>query len=235
MVWNISVGQLGPALWLCFLLAPAHLLVSWIWETGEKSPWLHSNNQKHQCYQRSSCTKSKSQQLLGGKLTLSQPKLGYREKFSCIHFKPIVLALISLHLMKAAFRMGEGELILPVLFSTQCLPWDNMRVAEMRTHSVVAMLWLGKLHLSEFPLKFVMRSALLCPSCCGPAWCSMEWVLRSVVFVGVLSLHMAFIVRKLHLGTHSDERNFLWKVMMGERSYLASKLLKRVWFLKTEG
>jgi len=35
--------------------------LSWIWETGKKSPWFHSNNWKHQCYQHSSRTKSKTQ------------------------------------------------------------------------------------------------------------------------------------------------------------------------------
>jgi len=37
MIWNICIGQLGLAVWLCSLTAPAHLLVSRIWETG-KSP-----------------------------------------------------------------------------------------------------------------------------------------------------------------------------------------------------
>jgi len=36
MVWSISMGQLGLAAWLCSLPAPAHLLISWVWETGEK-------------------------------------------------------------------------------------------------------------------------------------------------------------------------------------------------------
>jgi len=43
MVWNISIGQLGLAAWLCSLPAPAHRLISWTWET-EKSPWCLSNN-----------------------------------------------------------------------------------------------------------------------------------------------------------------------------------------------
>jgi len=37
VVWNIVVGQLGLAAWLCSLPGPAHLLVSCMWET-EKSP-----------------------------------------------------------------------------------------------------------------------------------------------------------------------------------------------------
>ena len=73
MIWNISIDQLGLSAWLCSLPAPAH--ISWIWETG-KSPWFHSNNWKHQCYQHSSGTKSKTLQLLGGKLALSQLKPG---------------------------------------------------------------------------------------------------------------------------------------------------------------
>ena len=63
----------------CSLPAPAHVLISWIWET-EKSPWFHRNNWKHQRYQHSSGTKSKTQQLLRGKLTLRQPKLGHDRK-----------------------------------------------------------------------------------------------------------------------------------------------------------
>ena len=43
----------------------------------EKSPWFHGNNWKHQCYQHSSHTRSKTQQLLGRKLTLSQLKPGH--------------------------------------------------------------------------------------------------------------------------------------------------------------
>ena len=61
--------------WLCSLPAPAHLLISWTRETG-KSPSFRSNNWKHQSYQLSSGTKSKTQQLLRGKLTLSQLKPG---------------------------------------------------------------------------------------------------------------------------------------------------------------
>jgi len=42
--WAICLAVLPPA--------PAHLLVSWMWETG-KGPWFYSNNWK-QCYQHSS-------------------------------------------------------------------------------------------------------------------------------------------------------------------------------------
>ena len=73
MVWNISIGQLGLAAWLCSLPALVHLLVSWRWATGG-SPWFLSNNWKHRCYQHSSHIKSKTP---GGKLTLSQPKPGH--------------------------------------------------------------------------------------------------------------------------------------------------------------
>ena len=72
MVWNISTGQLGLAAWLHSLPGPAHMLISWIYETG-KSPWFLSNNWKHQCYPHSSGTKSKKQQLQGGKLSLLKP------------------------------------------------------------------------------------------------------------------------------------------------------------------
>ena len=41
-----------------------------------KKSSISSNNWKHQCYQQTSCTKTKTQQLLGGKLTLSQLKPG---------------------------------------------------------------------------------------------------------------------------------------------------------------
>ena len=70
-----GIDQLGLAVCLCSLPAPADLLTSWTWETG-KIPWFLSNNWKHQCYQHSFHAKSKTQQLLGGKLTLSQPKPG---------------------------------------------------------------------------------------------------------------------------------------------------------------
>jgi len=43
MVWNISIGQLGLAAWLCYLPAPAHPLIDWTWEI-EKSPWFLSKN-----------------------------------------------------------------------------------------------------------------------------------------------------------------------------------------------
>jgi len=42
-IWNISIGQLGLAAWLCSLPAPAHLLISQTWET-EKSLRFLSNN-----------------------------------------------------------------------------------------------------------------------------------------------------------------------------------------------
>ena len=75
IVWTVSIGQLGLAARLCCLPAPAHPLISWTWEAGE-SLWFHNHNRKHQCYQRFSRTKSKTQQLLGGRLTLSQLKPG---------------------------------------------------------------------------------------------------------------------------------------------------------------
>jgi len=75
MVRNICIGRLGLAVWLCSFPSPAHLLISWISDTG-KSPWFHSNNWKHQYYPHSSPTKSKTQQILGGKFILSQLKPG---------------------------------------------------------------------------------------------------------------------------------------------------------------
>ena len=39
VAWNISIGQIGLSVWLRSLPAPAHLLISWIWET-EESPWF---------------------------------------------------------------------------------------------------------------------------------------------------------------------------------------------------
>jgi len=43
MVWNVSIGQLGLAAWLCSLPAGVHLLISKTWET-EKSPWFLSKD-----------------------------------------------------------------------------------------------------------------------------------------------------------------------------------------------
>jgi len=62
--------------WLsvCTPSQPLHTCSSAEYEKLEKSPWFLSNSWKHQCYQHSSCTKSKTQQLLGGKLTVSQLK-----------------------------------------------------------------------------------------------------------------------------------------------------------------
>ena len=45
VLWNISFGHLGLSVCLCSLPPPAHLLISWMWET-DKSPWFHSNNWK---------------------------------------------------------------------------------------------------------------------------------------------------------------------------------------------
>jgi len=74
MVWNISVGQLGLAAWLCSLPAPAHQLISQTWETEKRSLISQQQLKTSVYYQHSSHTKSKTQQLLGRKLTLSQPK-----------------------------------------------------------------------------------------------------------------------------------------------------------------
>ena len=78
-VWNISTGQLKLAAWLCSLSSPEHLLISWVWET-RRSPWFHSYSWKHQHYQHSSHTKSKTRKLLGGKLSPSQMKPGQQGK-----------------------------------------------------------------------------------------------------------------------------------------------------------
>ena len=66
------------SVWLCSLPAPAHLLTSWSWKTG-KSPWFLSNwkHLSYLSYLHSSGTKSKAQQLLIRKLTLSQLKPGH--------------------------------------------------------------------------------------------------------------------------------------------------------------
>ena len=80
--WCLRYGifPLASLGWLPGSAASQLLHISWIWET-EKSPWFRSNNRKHQCYQNSSGTKSRTQQLLRGKLTLSQPKPGHGECF----------------------------------------------------------------------------------------------------------------------------------------------------------
>ena len=48
VVWNISIGHLASAAWLCSLLALVHLLGSLKLETG-KSPWFLWSNWKYQC------------------------------------------------------------------------------------------------------------------------------------------------------------------------------------------
>jgi len=60
----------------CLAVLPRSTCSSDEYEKLEKSPSYHGNNGKHQCYQHSSPTKSKIQQLLRGKLTLSQMKPG---------------------------------------------------------------------------------------------------------------------------------------------------------------
>ena len=64
---SVCVAALPPS-----SCTPAHQLKIRNW----KKSLIYSNNWKHQCCQHSSDTKSKTQQLLGGKLTLSQPKPG---------------------------------------------------------------------------------------------------------------------------------------------------------------
>ena len=104
MVQNISTGYLGLPAWPCSLPSPAHLLTGWIQETG-KSPWFHSNDWKHPCYQRSSCPKSKTQQLLRGKLTLSQAKPGHT---ACV---VIDLQRAARHPRAASCRPGLPKLL----------------------------------------------------------------------------------------------------------------------------
>ena len=82
MVWNNSIGLLG-CLSGC---APCQLLPtcsSAEYEKLEKGSWFHSNNWKHQCYQHFSCSKCRRQQLLRGKLTLSQLKPGQVQTCRC--------------------------------------------------------------------------------------------------------------------------------------------------------
>ena len=74
--------------------APARLLISQTRETG-KSPWFLSNNWKHQCYQHSSLTKSKTQQLLRIKLTPPQPKPGHT-------FMPLILSWCTMEIAEIA-------------------------------------------------------------------------------------------------------------------------------------
>jgi len=74
VLWNISTGQLGVAAWLCSLQLP-HTSSLAEHKTLEKVLDFLATTE-HQCYHHSSHTKSK-QQLLGGKLTLSQPKAGH--------------------------------------------------------------------------------------------------------------------------------------------------------------
>ena len=40
MLWNTSIGWFALASWLCSLPAPAHLLISWTWETEESLCFL---------------------------------------------------------------------------------------------------------------------------------------------------------------------------------------------------
>ena len=75
MVRNISVGQLG----YLSSYAPPHLLHTCsLAKHGKLEKGLDFlETTENQCYQHSSCTKSKTQQVLGGKLALSQLKPGH--------------------------------------------------------------------------------------------------------------------------------------------------------------
>ena len=74
MVSSISVGQLGLAAWLCSLPASAHQP-----NLGncKKASISQQQLKPSVYYQHSSHTKSKTQEVLGRKLTLSQPKPGH--------------------------------------------------------------------------------------------------------------------------------------------------------------
>ena len=76
IVWNISIGQLGYLSGYALAQLP-HTCSLAEFKKLEKS-LIYSNNRKHQCYQNSSHTKSKTQQLLRSKLTLFQLKSGHR-------------------------------------------------------------------------------------------------------------------------------------------------------------
>ena len=78
MVWNISIAQLWLAAWLRSLPAPAHLLISQTWETEKKYLISQQQLKTSVYYQHSSCTRSKTQQALGRKLT--PPQLKPRQK-----------------------------------------------------------------------------------------------------------------------------------------------------------
>ena len=99
---SISIGQLALAVWLCSLPAPAQLLIGWIWET-EKSPWFLSNNWKNHGYQHSSRTKFKTQQLVGRKISLSQPKWGQVLIWNTEYLKPVYGFITFCSRLSAAF------------------------------------------------------------------------------------------------------------------------------------
>lgn len=115
-------------------------------------------------------------------------------------------------------------------------PMRQHKCSRGECHSVVAVLQLRKLHLPEFLLKLLSCAALFS----SPSKLFWTKVMLSVMGAVFKHCHGYIITThgfhsKVHLGAHSDEKNFIWKIMMRECSYLASKLLKCVWFLNTEG
>jgi len=102
--WNIFTGQLGVAVWLYSLPAPAHLLLA---EHGKLKTSVY--------YQHSSHTKYKTQQLPGGKVTPSQLKPGHK--------------LSSSHLLSAdLFLRNETEKAVKTMFVCHSFPVLSNRV-----------------------------------------------------------------------------------------------------------
>jgi len=117
MVWNISVGRLGLAAWLCSLPALVHLLNSQTWESGKRSLDFLATTGKHWCCQHSSHTKSKIQQLLGRKLTVSQPKPAHSHRARATEFSSFSLFCL---LRDTAGRISEMTVQLAVFKKLFC-------------------------------------------------------------------------------------------------------------------
>ena len=136
MVRDISTGQPGLPAWLCSVPAPAHLLISWTWET-EKSPWFHSNAWKLPCYQHFPHTKPRPWQLLRGKLTPSQSKPGqtvssnFQFKYTHCHFTLKPTLSLNLYSFPCARLPSLHPLVTAVLYCFSLdFPVLNMHVVS---------------------------------------------------------------------------------------------------------
>jgi len=87
MVWNISLGQLGLAAWLCCLPALVHLIISPTQETEKRSLISLQQLKSSVYYQHSSHNKFKTQQLLGRKIIQAETGTQGKKFYKSLHIR----------------------------------------------------------------------------------------------------------------------------------------------------